>query len=1596
MRIRFLTLFDNSIGIVAMSARKLDALLRNYEHTHVIDELRSWLDENSTERKHLINDANNRLFKFKMTQTTRSQPLPPRDNKSNYSRTVSVDCLVIDQSALEHKYLPNALQTTFEKGLDEKFDRLYNFVDKDTWKPVQRKELPKGDKITTRIAELPDTLFMSVNRMTEEGALDTRGLQCPKVIDFKWDGYKALLYPDVQPRRYTLVGAIVGRSKSGKQAISKNLVFQALAIVRCAHGVWYSVDTAEGLREPTYHGTLMDSAEVGKLLHPDGMVDGVGADRMTRLVAGEASDSQEKHSTFVMRLYYRCLEAVLPPPPFKQEADMAFYPDSFISLFDRGPHTRDAAMGSVVARATEDVADNQCMGMIELMQHMPPLDEPVFETTTMNLSIGVGPGNKTPEALLVLFDTRPDVLIGRTVFEVFRVRSLLAVFKRFYAHAALVGHDESTSKAILTWAVKEWKTLSGEAKQGWILVADYFNVLFSDRMALEIECADRKRGPRLSAFNLFVEQWPVLIGKKLACDTTEDADDAHPAGWFNADRDQDVTLLVDDKAAIARIAGNQETMNDIWHEMDPSAKTTFAELARWRNDTIISFDQGTYEVWERLPFHGAGRNQVSDDAATASVLRLDLVSKAKVDKDPRALRLKELKATSGAKAKTLPNAHVQLAMVEEACNPYVHYSSDNFALEVDTRSARFPKSDPQSTEWAPVQQTVRGTSIDVDPFVDVDFERNRLYTATSLEKLLDVQASHVNLGWEEKFGTARSHRVVNTPDTVAIRVTPWTQTLVRNKHEVYAKLGVNYELTPTGHRENGCLVEVSFPKAIDLRTFEGYRSDGTKCPYTHPELYELVGIVSIQRPKPPKTELVADLPARGKIGRSDWNALGSGKDQTVSLVTDTQREDVYKLVAAWGKEDAAGNPPPAHQRLHVSSSQLDAMLRAATGVLRLSLGRVKEDRGETMEQAVQECVERTMINLFALREHYISQELWKKLFDIVNGQAPCPPDAINKQLCTVMKQLREPTDREWRVAKELRQAPVGQSEAVYLITKYLGQGTAFLGSAAAINTLPVDAVCKADSEDETPIACMIPPAKRTRFWHRIERLAGGWSHYESGDTTQQKVDDLPETLRAGLDGEMNEHSVVFYYRRAENWKREADFVERLITYDRGYTQDMIEQQWPGGRHPERSLRLMGQSPFLRRELYNVAVDSIRAAGAQRILLQFMGWLTFPFGQEQETAMRMIFDRNVKQETYDSFITSKAFSKKGLAGFYVKANKSKKASTLVSDGSNGEGSAPEPTPEEAARLAAEEAERAARERAAAEEARARTAALEAERVERERVAAEEAAAREAAIRERLAADAAERAVRAAEEAEAAREARLARQARDAAQQEARDAARRTKESDEQAKKKALAKQRSEEKKAAKAANNARKKGPSAIKLEDERKKKHSEEVATQEAEAKAAAKAAEAKVAAKRAARAAAAAPLQAEAEARTAAAEARAAARAAERAAERAAILEADELAEQTEFDRAEEWAAEQATEEAPPLSPMSTSTAASTAPSSAWTHGASDVDAQCVICFEGVRDHLCLPCKHLCVCARCVSGSSLTTCPMCRQPVEEIINIFW
>lgn len=49
-----------------------------------------------------------------------------------------------------------------------------------------------------------------------------------------------------------------------------------------------------------------------------------------------------------------------------------------------------------------------------------------------------------------------------------------------------------------------------------------------------------------------------------------------------------------------------------------------------------------------------------------------------------------------------------------------------------------------------------------------------------------------------------------------------------------------------------------------------------------------------------------------------------------------------------------------------------------------------------------------------------------------------------------------------------------------------------------------------------------------------------------------------------------------------------------------------------------------------------------------------------------------------------------------------------------------------------------------------------------------------------------------------------------------------------------------------------------------------------------------------------------------------------------------------------------------------------------------------------CVICFEGIKDQLCMPCKHLCICSDCTNiVPPIKSCPMCRETVTEIIKVF-
>lgn len=48
-----------------------------------------------------------------------------------------------------------------------------------------------------------------------------------------------------------------------------------------------------------------------------------------------------------------------------------------------------------------------------------------------------------------------------------------------------------------------------------------------------------------------------------------------------------------------------------------------------------------------------------------------------------------------------------------------------------------------------------------------------------------------------------------------------------------------------------------------------------------------------------------------------------------------------------------------------------------------------------------------------------------------------------------------------------------------------------------------------------------------------------------------------------------------------------------------------------------------------------------------------------------------------------------------------------------------------------------------------------------------------------------------------------------------------------------------------------------------------------------------------------------------------------------------------------------------------------------------------------CVICLASDKSILCLPCRHLCMCASCSLREEVSKCPMCRLPIEETIQVY-
>lgn len=48
-----------------------------------------------------------------------------------------------------------------------------------------------------------------------------------------------------------------------------------------------------------------------------------------------------------------------------------------------------------------------------------------------------------------------------------------------------------------------------------------------------------------------------------------------------------------------------------------------------------------------------------------------------------------------------------------------------------------------------------------------------------------------------------------------------------------------------------------------------------------------------------------------------------------------------------------------------------------------------------------------------------------------------------------------------------------------------------------------------------------------------------------------------------------------------------------------------------------------------------------------------------------------------------------------------------------------------------------------------------------------------------------------------------------------------------------------------------------------------------------------------------------------------------------------------------------------------------------------------------CVICHDGQKSVLLLPCRHLCVCINCGHMERLNQCPLCRQKIEETLQVY-
>ena len=55
--------------------------------------------------------------------------------------------------------------------------------------------------------------------------------------------------------------------------------------------------------------------------------------------------------------------------------------------------------------------------------------------------------------------------------------------------------------------------------------------------------------------------------------------------------------------------------------------------------------------------------------------------------------------------------------------------------------------------------------------------------------------------------------------------------------------------------------------------------------------------------------------------------------------------------------------------------------------------------------------------------------------------------------------------------------------------------------------------------------------------------------------------------------------------------------------------------------------------------------------------------------------------------------------------------------------------------------------------------------------------------------------------------------------------------------------------------------------------------------------------------------------------------------------------------------------------------------------------------EVQCVVCMDERKQHVLMPCMHMCVCEACAQRllevQTTPLCPVCRTPVESTMRVF-